>query len=79
MTGEGGAGTIGRVSITGEWEYAPLRIPPGTGRSAAAQMMALQSGTGGWELDRLQLFADGTRRVMMRRRARLSYLPRPAV
>jgi hypothetical protein len=55
------------VSITGEWEYA------------AAQMMALQSDVGGWELDRLQLFADGTRRVVMRRRARLSYLPRPAV
>lgn len=79
MTGWRTAGTIGRVSITGEWEYAPLRIPSGTGRSAAAQMMALQSDVGGWELDRLQLFADGTRRVMMRRRARLSYLPRPAV
>lgn len=73
------AGTIGRVSITGEWEYAPLRIPSGTGRSAAAQMMSLQSDVGGWELAKLQLFADGTRRVVMRRRTRLSYLPHPAV
>lgn len=73
------AGTIGRVSISGEWEYAPLRIPTGTSRSAAAQMMSLQSDVGGWELARLQLHADGTRRVVMRRRARLGYLPLPAV
>ena len=79
MTGRPTAGTIERVSIHGDWEYAPLRIPNGTSRSAAAQMMSLQSDVGGWELDRLQLFADGTRRVVMRRRARLSYLPRPAV
>jgi hypothetical protein len=42
-------------------------------------MMSLQSDVGGWELAKLQMFADGTRRVVMRRRARLSYLPRPAV
>ena len=65
--------------INGEWEYAPLRIPTGTSRSAAAQMMALRSDVGGWELSGLQVWADGTRRVVMRRRARLSYLPLPAV
>lgn len=79
MTGRRTAGTIGVVSINGEWEYAPLRIPTGTSRSAAAQMMALQSDVGGWELSGLQVWADGTRRVVMRRRARLSYLPLPAV
>ncbi|OMQ14129.1 hypothetical protein A7K94_0218860 [Modestobacter sp. VKM Ac-2676] len=72
-------GTIGRVSAAGEYEYAPLRIPPGTSRSAAAQLMSLQSDTGGWELARLQLHADGTRKIIMRRRMRLSYLPRPMV
>lgn len=79
MTGGQTAGTIGGVSINGDWEYAPLRIPSGTSRSAAAQMMSLQSDVGGWELSRLQVYADGTRRVVMRRRARLSYLPLPAV
>ncbi len=67
------------MSTTGEWQYAPLRIPTGTSRSAAAQMMALQADVGGWELARLQVHADGTRRVVMRRRARLDYLPLPAV
>jgi hypothetical protein len=69
------AGTIERVSAAGEYEYAPLRIPPGTSRSAAAQFMSMQADTGGWELARLQLHADGTRKVIMRRRMRLSYLP----
>ena len=77
MTGRRPAGTIEPVSSPAEWEYAPLRIPAGTSRSAAAQLMSLQSDTGGWELARLQLHADGTRRVILRRRSRLSYLPGP--
>ena len=67
------------MSSPAEWEYAPLRIPAGTSRSAAAQLMSMQSDTGGWELARLQLHADGTRKVLMRRRMRLSYLPGPMV
>ncbi len=79
MTGRRPAGTIERVSAAGEYEYAPLRIPVGTSRSAAAQLMSMQSDAGGWELARLQLHADGTRKILMRRRLRLSYLPRPSV
>lgn len=62
-----------------DYEYAPLRIPPGTSRTAAAQLMSMQADSGGWELARLQLHADGTRKVILRRRARLSYLPGPLV
>jgi hypothetical protein len=42
-------------------------------------MLSLQADTGGWELARLQLHADGTRKVILRRRARLSYLPGPVL
>jgi hypothetical protein len=42
-------------------------------------MLSLQADTGGWELARLQLHADGTRKVVLRRRARLSYLPKPHI
>jgi Family of unknown function (DUF5703) len=74
------AGTIGGVeAVEGEYQFAPLRIPPGTSRSAAATMLSLQAETGGWELARLQLHADGTRKVILRRRARLSYLPGPVI
>ena len=79
MTAGRPPGTIERVSAASEYEYAPLRIPAGTSRTAAAQLMSMQSDTGGWELARLQVHADGTRKVLMRRRARLSYLPRPMV
>ncbi len=68
-----------RVSAAGEYEYAPLRIPADTSRAAAAQLMSMQADTGGWELARLQLHADGSRKIIMRRRMRLSYLPRPMI
>src|SRR3954463_12883626 len=77
MTGARRGGTIGRMEAVADWEFAPLRIPAGTSRSAAATMLSLQAETGGWELARLQLHADGTRKVILRRRTRLSYLPGP--
>lgn len=79
MTGGRTACTIGGMEAVADWEFAPLRIPPGTSRSAAATMLSLQADTGGWELARLLLHADGTRQVIMRRRARLSYLPKPVI
>ncbi len=79
MTGGRPAGTIGPMEASADYEFAPLRIPPGTSRSAAATMLSLQSDVGGWELARLQLHADGTRKVILRRRARLSYLPGPVI
>jgi hypothetical protein len=71
--------TIAWMEAAADYQYAPLRIPPGTSRSAAATMLSLQADTGGWELARLQLHPDGTRKVILRRRARLSYLPLPVV
>lgn len=56
-----------------------MRIPAGISRSATATLLSLQADTGGWELARLQLHADGTRKVILRRRTRLSYLPGPVV
>jgi hypothetical protein len=40
-------------------------------------MLSLQADVGGWELARLQLWSDGTRRAVLRRRPRLSFLPGP--
>ena len=57
---------IGAMEAVADYQYAPLRIPPGTSRSAAATMLSLQADTGGWELARLQLHADGTRKVLPR-------------
>ncbi len=53
-----------------DWEYAPLRIPADVSRPAAAAQLSLHAEFGGWELDRVQRFTDGTRRVVLRRRRR---------
>jgi len=49
----------------------------GVAFAPGAWRFGLQADVGGWELARLQLHADGTRQVVLRRRARLSYLPGP--
>ncbi len=51
-----------------EWEYAPLRIPSDTDRQTAAVQLTLHAEYGDWELARVRLHPDGTRRVWLRRR-----------
>jgi hypothetical protein len=51
-----------------DYEYAPLRIPPNVDRLTATAQLAIQAEYSGWELARVQLYRDGTRQVVMRRR-----------
>lgn len=51
-----------------DWEYAPLRIPADVGRLTAAAQLSLHAEYGGWELDRVVGYMDGTRRVTLRRK-----------
>jgi hypothetical protein len=61
-----------------DWEYTPLRIPADVNRTTAAAQLTLQAEFGGWELARVARYADGSRRVMLRRRRRPSHaLPLP--
>ncbi|NUR28044.1 MAG: hypothetical protein HOV83_19745 [Catenulispora sp.] len=50
-----------------DYVYAPLRLPPDVDRMTAAVRLALQAEYAGWELDRLRLLKDGTRKVILRR------------
>jgi hypothetical protein len=52
-----------------DYEYAPLRIPSHTDRSTAAAQLTIAAEFSGWELARVRLLRDGTRQVMLRRRA----------
>lgn len=61
-----------------DYEYAPLRLPPGTDRVSAAVQLALQAEFGGWELARVRLYSDGTRKVVLRRRRSDRALPGPS-
>lgn len=51
-----------------EWEYQQLTLPRGTSRNAAWRLLTDYAEYGHWELDRLRLYPDGTRRVRLRRR-----------
>ncbi|MGH3440366.1 MAG: DUF5703 family protein [Sciscionella sp.] len=54
--------------IEGDWEYRPLRLPPNVSRLTAATQLAIHAEFSGWELSRVLLYADGTRRVWLRRK-----------
>lgn len=58
-----------------EYEYVPLRIPPGTDRLTTQVQLSIQAEYGGWELARLLMFGDGTRQVLLRRRITGAPLP----
>jgi hypothetical protein len=58
-----------------DYEYAPLRLPPNVDRLTATAQLAIQAEFAGWELARVKLFRDGTRKVMLRRRRQPDPLP----
>jgi uncharacterized protein DUF5703 len=72
--------TTGRRSSLGpgvEYEFERLTISRELSRNAVTRMLVDRAEHGGWELDRLRLSPDGTRRVVLRRkiiRQRATYL-----
>ena len=59
----------------GDWEYRPLRLPPGVSRRTAATQLSIHAEFAGWELSRVLLYGDGTRKVWLRRRRTAASLP----
>jgi hypothetical protein len=51
-----------------DFEFRRLVVPRAMGRSAVSRLLTEAAEHDGWELDRLRLFTDGTRRVVLRRR-----------
>ncbi len=51
-----------------EYEFEKLLISREHSRNAVTRMLVERAEHGGWELDRLRLAPDGTRRVQLRRR-----------
>ena len=76
--GDGGPSRGHYGCVPPDYEYAPVRLPPGTDRVSAAAQLALQAEFGGWELARVRLYADGTRKVVLRRRRSDRSLPGPS-
>jgi hypothetical protein len=61
-----------------DYEYAPLRLPPGTDRLSATVELTIRAEYGGWELARVRLYRDGTRKVVLRRRRSAGTAPQLA-
>ncbi len=67
-----------RPFVADDYDYHPLRLPPEVSRLTASVQLAIQAEYGGWELSRVRLYSDGTRRVVLRRRKSARHLPGPA-
>lgn len=55
---------------SGEYEWIPLRLPPDVTRVSASIRLSIEAEYRGWELTRVRLYNDGSRRVLLRRKKR---------
>ena len=53
--------------MSDEYEWAPLRLPPEVTRLSASTRLSIEAEYRGWELTRVRLYTDGSRRVLLRR------------
>ena len=56
------------MDAMGEYEWQQIYLPRGTTRGEARRLLTDHAEYGHWELARLRLFADGSRRVWLRRK-----------
>lgn len=73
-TSSRGAGPGWRSSA--EYEFERLTISRDFSKSFVTRMLVDRAERGGWELDRVRVLADGTRKVVLRRK--IIRQPRPA-
>ncbi len=59
-----------------EYEFERMTISRDFSRSFVTRMLTERAERGGWELDRLRMFPDGTRKVVLRRK--IIRQPRPS-
>ena len=73
-TARRGGASSGRAPA--EYEFERLTISRDLSRSFVTRMLVDRAERGGWELDRVRVLADGTRKVVLRRK--IIRQPRPA-
>ena len=54
--------------LSDEYEWIPLRLPPDVTRISASTRLSIEAEYRGWELTRVRLYTDGSRRVLLRRK-----------
>lgn len=55
-------------ALSDEYEWIPLRLPPEVTRISASTRLSIEAEYRGWELTRVRLYTDGSRRVLLRRK-----------
>ena len=71
------------VDLSDDYEWIPLRLPPDVTRNSASTRLSIEAEYRGWELTRVRMYTDGSRRVLLRRKktrtdgAQLSDQPGP--
>jgi len=56
------------TDLSDEYEWIPLRLPPEVTRVGASTRLSIEAEYRGWELTRVRLYNDGSRRVLLRRK-----------
>jgi hypothetical protein len=56
------------TEMSDEYEWIPLRLPPEVTRLSASTRLSIEAEYRGWELTRVRLYNDGSRRVLLRRK-----------
>lgn len=56
------------TDMSDEYEWIPLRLPPEVTRLSASTRLSIEAEYRGWELTRVRLYSDGSRRVLLRRK-----------
>lgn len=57
-----------RLGRAVEWEFERITLPREFSRNVVTRMLVERAEYGGWELARVQITPDGTRRVVLRRK-----------
>ncbi len=56
------------ANLSDDYEWIPLRLPPEVTRVSASTRLSIEAEYRGWELTRVRLYTDGSRRVLLRRK-----------
>jgi hypothetical protein len=56
------------TEMSDDYEWVPLRLPPEVTRLSASTRLSIEAEYRGWELTRVRLYNDGSRRVLLRRK-----------
>ena len=56
------------AGLSDDYEWVPLRLPPEVTRLSASIRLSIEAEYRGWELTRVRVYTDGSRRVLLRRK-----------